>query len=498
MSRERLSNIDTLMLHVDNPASPNMVTGLMVFGAPVPIDRLKEIIETRILRFDRFRQRLVAPRQPWRTPYWKDGSRVDLDYHVKQVTLPPPGDQAALQDLVSDLAVAPLDPARPLWQVHLVEPCGHGCVLICRVHHSLADGVALMHVVLSMTDGDGQDPASAPDQQSESAPQALAPVRVKTRRQAARKLARRGLDTLIGFPGGPELLQVGVDAAADLSDILLSPADTVTVLRGAPSVPKRVAWSDPIPLDEIKRIGRGMGGTVNDILLTATAGALRDYLLARGTSLDGASLRALVPVSLRPPGSEMELGNRIGVLFLPLPVEIADPAERLAELKWRMDNHKGSFQAPIIYAAMQTVGRVPSGPLNLAVDYLCTKASVVVTNVRGPTERRTLAGAPLDEVMFWIPRYGGLGIAVTILSYAGQVRVGVISDRDTIADPETVIADFHDELDALLAQASAPKPPPFVPSLSSELDQALAALDEILTDIANEREPAAAKPPISP
>jgi WS/DGAT/MGAT family acyltransferase len=464
------------MLRVDNPASVNMVTGLMVFGAPVLQDRLRETIETRFLRFDRFRQRLVAPRQPWRTPYWEEAPSIDFDYHLKEVTLPPPGDHAALQELVSTLAITPLDPSHPLWQMHLVRSCEGGCAMICRVHHSLADGVALAHVVLSMTDGEAADPASDAEQK----PGKAGPVRIKTRRQAARRLARRGLDTLAGLPSGAELLQSGVDAVTDLSDLLLSPADTATVLRGAPSVAKRIVWSDPIPLDEIKTIGRRLGGTVNDILLTATAGALRDYLLARGASLDGGSLRALVPVSLRRPGAEMELGNRIGILFLPLPVELADPAARLAELKWRMDNHKGSYQAPILYTAMRAGGRIPATPLNLAVDYLCTKASVVVTNVKGPTGRRTLAGAPLEEVMFWIPRYGGIGAAVTILSYAGQVRVGVISDRDTVSDPETIIAGFHDELDALLAQASALEPPPPAPSLASQLDETLAALDGIL------------------
>jgi WS/DGAT/MGAT family acyltransferase len=384
---------------------------------------------------------------------------------------------------VSTLAVTPLDPAHPLWQIHLVEPCDHGCAMICRIHHTLADGVALMHVLLSMTDGEPQDSEAAAEPRPVGfVPDAPAPVRIKSRRQAARRLARRGLDTLIRLPSAPELVELGVDAAADLGDILLSPPDTATVLRGAPTVAKRVAWSDSIPLDEIKTIGRRMGGTVNDILLTATAGALRDYLLARGTTLDGVSLRALVPVSLRPPGAEIELGNRIGIVFLPLPVDIADPVERLAELKWRMDNHKGSYQAPIIYAAMQTVGSIPAKPLNLAVDYLCSKGSVVVTNVKGPLFRRALAGSPLEEVMFWIPRYGGIGLGVTILSYAGQVRVGVISDVDTMSDPETVIADFHDELDALLARATAEQPSPLAPSLSCQLDQALTSLDEILAE----------------
>jgi WS/DGAT/MGAT family acyltransferase len=474
------------MLRVDNPASVNMVTGLMIFGAPVSRDRVQAVIETRILRFDRFRQRLVVPRQPWRKPYWEDASNIDLDYHLKEVTLPPPGNHAALQELLGTLAITPLDPSHPLWQVHLVEPCDRGCAHIWRVHHSLADGVALAHVVLSMTDGEAEDPVSAAQQ----TPDGAGPVRVKTRRQAARRLAGRGLDAIAGLVSPTELLQSGVDAATDLSDLLLSPADTPTVLRGAPSVVKRVAWSDPIPLDEIKTVGRRLGGTVNDILLTATAGALRDYLLTRETadhgdsahraSLEGAHLRALVPVSLRRPGAEIELGNRIGVLFLPLPVELADPVERLAELRWRMDNHKGSYQAPILYTAMRAGGRIPGAPLSLAVNYLCTKASVVVTNVKGPTARRTLAGAPLEVVMFWIPRYGGIGVAVTILSYAGQVQVGVISDRETMSDPETVLADFRDEIDALLARASVQEPPPPAPSLASQLDQALSALDELL------------------
>jgi diacylglycerol O-acyltransferase len=478
MSKERLSSIDTLMVRVDNPASVNMVTGLMILGAPVRRERVEQIIETRILRFDRFRQRLMTPRQSWRTPYWKDPSHIDFDYHLKEVTLSPAGGRASLQELISTLAVEPLDPAYPLWQMHLVGPRDRGYALICRVHHSLADGVALAQVVLSMTDAESDDPALGVGQGTNE----RAPRRVKTRRQAARALAWRGVDALITLPSNSGTLQAGIDAATDLSDLLLSPGDTDTVLRGAPGIGKRVAWSEPIALEEIKTHGRRMGGTVNDILLAATAGALRDYLLARGTSLEGAALRALVPVSMRPPDAEIELGNRIGVILLPLPVELADPADRFAELKWRMDNHKGSYQAPLLYTAMRAAGRLPAKALNLAVDYLGTKASVVVTNVRGPAERRTLAGAPLEEIMFWIPRYGRIGLAVTILSYAGEVWVGAIADRDSGPDPEAVIAAFRDELDALLTEASAQEPPPPAPSLASQLDQTLASLDEILAD----------------
>ena len=157
MTRRRFSNLDAILLRVDNPIDPMMVTGVLVLGAPIDIEQLKATIEARLLRFDRFRQRVVPSRLPWRTPYWEDDFGFDLDYHVKKLILPPPGDQAALQRVVSTLVGTPLDMARPPWQVHLVEKYGPGCALICRMHHSLADGVALIHVILSVADTEAGD-----------------------------------------------------------------------------------------------------------------------------------------------------------------------------------------------------------------------------------------------------------------------------------------------------------------------------------------------------
>jgi hypothetical protein len=165
------------------------------------------------------------------------------------------------------------------------------------------------------------------------------------------------------------------------------------------------------------------------------------------------SLRALVPVNLRAPGTEAELGNRIGIVLLPLPVEVADPADRLREIKRRMDGHKGSPEAPIVYAAMRAFGSAPTRPVHLAVDYLCARATVVVTNVKGPQQRLYLAGAPLETFMGWTPRYGGIGVGVSIVSYAGEAWMGVISDQATVPDPEAIVAGFHDEFNALLALA---------------------------------------------
>ena len=487
MSRQRFSNLDTILLRMDNPVDPMMVTTVLVLGTPIGPEQLKATIETRLLRIDRFRQRVVPSRLPWRTPSWKDDPGLDLDYHVQRVTLPPPGDHTALQQIVGELAGAPLDMARPPWQVHLVETYGPGCALICRMHHSLADGVAMIHVLLSLTDTAAAESRSGAEQEhARRGPDPIRRSRARTGRRPARRLMRRGLRTLGHLRRGPELVRLGRDVAAAVGDIVLTPPDTDTALRGVPSVAKRIAWSGPVPLAEIKTIGRRLGGTVNDVLLTALAGAVRRYQQLRQDDLPAdVTLRALMPVNRRPPGAEAELGNRFSGVFLHLPVEIADPTERLSELKRRMDGLKASLQPAVVLAGLEMVSRGPSTALTLALGYLTSKATVLVTNVKGPQQRLYLAGAPLEEIMFWIPRYGGIGVGISIVSYAGQVRLGVLSDRDIVPDPENLIAGFHDEFDLLLAQALATKQPPSVKELSAMLDDALATLDELIADNAD-------------
>jgi len=292
---------------------------------------------------------------------------------------------------------------------------------------------------------------------------------------------RTGLRTLDQLRRIPELTQLARDAATAAGDIVLSPADAHTALRGMPSLPKSVAWSRPVPLEEIKTIGRRLGGTVNDVLLTALTGALERYLQARQEDLPAdANFRAIIPMNRRRPGAEAELGNQITAGFLPLPIGIADPVERLAELRRRMDELKDSLQPALVLAALEVIGRAPSPALTLALGYMSTKATAIVTNVKGPQERLYLSGAPVEEMMAWIPRYGSIGIGISILSYADQVRLGVISDKDIVPDPENLIAGFHDEFDLLLAQALATKQPPSVKELSAMLDDALATLDELI------------------
>jgi WS/DGAT/MGAT family acyltransferase len=263
----------------------------------------------------------------------------------------------------------------------------------------------------------------------------------------------------VGLLARPSLLlnlgHIGRDAAADLGRFLLLEPDPHTALRGELGVNKRAAWSAGVPLEDIKTIQRALGGTVNDVLLTVVAGALRRYLEDQGEPVDSINLRVAVPVNMRPPGNEAELGNRVGAMFVPLPISIADPVCRLGEIVRHVNGRKGSWEAPVTFAALNVLGRAPARITNRLVNTFGTRASVVMTNVKGPQEQLYLAGSPLTAVMAWVPTTGRMGIGISVLSYAGKVRLGVLTDEALTPDPETIIAGFHAEYEVRLARANA-------------------------------------------
>ncbi len=494
MARKALSNVDTAWLRMEDPTNLMMITGVLVFGAPIEFERLKATIEHGLLPFDRFRQRVVQP--PLGRPYWQEDPDFDLGYHLQRASLPPPGDQAALQEVASLLASTQLDFSRPLWQLHLVDNFGDGCALICRLHHAIADGIALVHVLLSLTDteADAPWPAATPRPRRRRAGPLgplLRPARsaMRATRQVTGTLVREGWQTMTQPAHAAELARLGAGSTTALGKLVLRWPDPKTVFKGPLGVPKRVAWSAPIALDAVKTVGKGLGGTVNDVLLTAMSGGLRRYLLGRGERADGLNLRAVVPVNLRPADVEPGLGNHFGLVFLSLPVGVAEPAARLQELKRRMDGLKDSLEAPVAFGILNLIGVTPERIQDLVIEIFGTKATAVMTNVMGPRSSLYLAGAPLESLMFWVPQSGRLGMGVSILSYAGEVRMGLITDEGLVPDPETIIAGFQAEFEALLAAARAPQPAPSLRELVAELEEVEAALDALL-----EAEAPAARP----
>lgn len=476
MTRTPVASVDKAWLRMEDPTNLMMITGVMVFGTPMQHGRLKAIMEHRLLRFDRFRQRVVRPLIG--NFYWEEDQDFDLDYHLQRASLPPPYDQAALQELASHLASTQLDLSKPLWQVHLVEKYGEGCALICRLHHCIGDGLALVYVLLSLTDTGPDDPFRPRQPHLAQRPQQDPARNIFKPVDTALRTALRGTDALVhqyqeirDDPShAKDLVRTSARATFDLAKLLLLWPDPGTVYKGPLNEPKRTAWSWALSLQEVKAVGKALGGTVNDVLLTAMSGALRRYLLGRGENVEGLNFRAVVPVNLRRPGTEEELGNKFGLVFLSLPIGIADPTERLRELTRRMDGLKDSLQAPVAFGILTAIGMSPQPVEDLVVTLFGMKGTAVATNVMGPRIPLYLAGAPLESLMFWVPQSGHLGLGVSILSYAGQVWMGVISDRGLVPDPETIIAEFYAEFNGLLSMAGMAAKMPDMPVEASILE----------------------------
>ncbi|MFZ2359726.1 MAG: wax ester/triacylglycerol synthase family O-acyltransferase [Anaerolineae bacterium] len=455
---ESVSSVDVAWYQMEDPTNLMMISGVFIFDEPVDFERLKETLNVRLVqRFRRFRQRIVAKRSRFGRPYWEDDPHFDLASHMHRVALPSPGDRTALQAMVSDLMSAQLDFSKPLWHFHLIEGYeGRRSVLLTRLHHAIADGIALVQVMLSMTDTDPDAPrATAPPPRKPKGWNPLTPV-IRPARSAA-KLTQKTVGTAVKTSAAvvrnPEhlvdLARTGTDVALTTGRVLLMTSDPQTIYKGKLVVRKTAAWSDPIPLDEVKLIGRAVGGTVNDVLMSAATGAMRRYMLSRSEPVQDLNFRAVIPFNLRKPSRRIELGNKFGLVFLSLPIGIADPVDRLRELKQRMDALKDTSEPIVTFGILGLIGLLPDRLEDIVVEIFGKKGTLVMTNVPGPREQLYLAGAAIGEIMFWVPQSGRLGLGISILSYNNQVMIGVASDSSLVPDPEAIVAGFHEELEAL-------------------------------------------------
>lgn len=473
-SREAMSGVDTAWLRMENPRNLMMVAGVMVFDEKLDFERFEEVIRSRFLSHARFRQRAV---QDASGAYWETDADFDLARHVHRTALPGKADKAELQALVSDLVSTPLDSTKPMWQFHYVENYGTGSAVIARIHHCYADGIALIHVMMSMTDpAPGEEPPAGTRRKGR-----LKKGRLKSQREDAGGLPGMGalgemlqqfykpaeeyLNATVKLGGdvleqamevmrdperAREYARQGMGLASELAHVTLMPDDPDTSLRGKLGVSKSVAWAEPLPLDEVKVIGKGLGCTVNDVLLSCVTGALRSHMLERGDAVDGLEIRATVPVNLRPLEESHRLGNHFGLVFLTLPVGVAHPIERLFEVHRHMNDLKGSYQAVLAYGLLAAIGLGPARLQQPLLDLFTRKATAVMTNVPGPRETIYMAGQPVREQMVWVPQNGTIGVGVSILSYDGKVQFGLITDKNIVADPQSVIDRFAGEFEQLV------------------------------------------------
>ncbi len=247
--------------------------------------------------------------------------------------------------------------------------------------------------------------------------------------------------------------RVGAGVAGELAYLLLMPEDSWTRFKGKPSGNKRVAWTDPMPLPEVKAVSRALGCTINDMLLASVAGALCEYLKGKGDPTEGVEIRALIPVDMRHSSEAGQLGNKFGIVGVELPVGIENPLERLLEVHRRMQLLKQSLEPPVTLGLFAVLGYAPQMLQDRLFNLLLSRATAVMTNVPGPQNPLYMAGAEIKQIMFWVPQSGDIGMGVSILSFNDMVQFGLITDAEMVPDPETIIAHFRPKFEQLLYYA---------------------------------------------
>ena len=458
LRREKMSAVDTAWLRMDRPTNLMMIVGVIVFSSRLDYDRLRNTVEARMVgRYRRFRQCAV---EEVAGAWWQDDPDFDLDAHLKRRALPSSAGKKELQALASELAVQPLNPGKPLWRFDVIEDYEGGSAMVVRIHHSIADGIALVGVILSLTD---LSPAAVA--QKWIAPEPEEGVDNDELSGGLLETLITGISSAVdmGTELGGKALHLasdrdrlstygrhGIGLLTELAKLLAMPPDSPTSLKGKTSTTKRVAWSDPIPLGEVKALGKALGCSVNDILLSAVAGAFRAYFLQKGETVRDVEVRAMIPVNLRTARDEGTLGNRFGLGTLSLPLHEANPFARLFMVRSRMNDLKGSYQPPLTLGILAAVGIAPKVIQQQFLDILAAKASTVMTNVPGPKQPLYLAGSRMEQCMFWVPQSGDIGIGVSILSYNDNVQFSLITDRHFVPDPETITPLFAAEFEKMM------------------------------------------------
>lgn len=457
---ERMSRVDTAWLRMDNEVNLMMIVGVWLLTPALPLQALRDRVAETMLRYERFRCKAVVDLAG---ATWVEDTDFDIANHVVAEVLDKvPGEDArvALQRLCGRLATTPLDHARPLWQFHFIEHYDGGSAMVARIHHCVGDGIALMSVLLSMMDGGTPPPrrrrraeAAEGDWLVRSVLQPLSGLTVKAIEMYGDGVIK-SLD-LLTHPGKPldgtlDLARAGAQALNDAAALALMPDDSPTRLKGKPAGHKIVAWGEPLPLEAVKAVGKGLGCSVNDVLLASVAGAIGSWLREQGDDPTGKEIRAMVPVNLRPLKDAWKLGNRFGLVPLVLPIGIANPVERLYAVRARMNALKGSYQPVLAFAILAATGLFIKPVQDAVLALFAKKTTAVMTNVPGPAEPLKMCGSTLRQNMFWVPASGEIGVGVSILSYGGGVQFGLITDRALCPEPQQIIDRFAPEFEQLL------------------------------------------------
>jgi diacylglycerol O-acyltransferase / wax synthase len=457
---ERLTTLDASFLYLEKPDSPMHVAGVLVLDPPPGgLDSIAALIEARLCLVPRYRQRVLEVPGHLANPVWADDPEFDVEYHVRRSAVPRPGSQAQLLDLVSRVTARPLDRARPLWEAYLVEGLAEGRVaVITKTHPALVDGLGTVDIGQVLLDPTPDTPAPEPGPwRPRPLPSVAHLVRDAVEEYVARPsavvdTARHAVTDLQATGARVGGAARGLVRAAR-SAVFPAPSSPLNASNGSQ---RRVAVAQA-DLDDLKAVRKAHGGTITDVLLTAVAGALRDWLLSRGQAVTSSTtVRALVPVSVQ--GEEEEQpGNRVASYLVDLPVGEPNPRVRLARLSYAMRgvaSHGRSVGADTLIAltgfappTLHTLGARAARGLSRRM------FNLVVTNVPGPQLPLYAAGSRVREVFPVIPLAPGQGLSVGITSYDGAVFFGLNADRDGVGDVD-VLADLVEQEIGVLVETA--------------------------------------------
>lgn len=467
MLTHRLSTLDAEFLHLEDDRSPMHIGGVSLFDAPAPShEELLGLLEARLDLVPRYRQRVRVPPLELGRPVWVDDPRFHLRRHLRHAVLPPPGDAAALDALVGRIMSPVLLRDRPLWELWIVEGLADGrWAMVSKVHHAIVDGIAGVDLVTTILSRSPEAPLPA----AGSFHPGVQPSGMRLVLDAWEGLAAdaatlaRGAGGALAHPLRAARLVAGTAVGlATFAGKILTWRDGA--LQGTVGVGRAYAHASTA-LADVQAIRAAFGGTVNDVVLAALAGGYRALLAAHGGDPDRARLRSLVPVSVRLPADRGNTGNRVSAILCDLPVEIADPVDRVRAVHARMERLKGSHMAEAGVLSVLLGDLAPPmviGPLTRliarAMHHVPQRAvATVTTNVPGPREPLYLLGRRMLEWFPYVPITQGVRVGTAILSYAGRIAFGITADARSVPDAALLARAVEEEIARLAAAALTPR-----------------------------------------
>jgi diacylglycerol O-acyltransferase / wax synthase len=467
LSPDRLSPLDASFLHIEDDVSHMHIASVAIFEGPEPpFGDVVAMVESKLPLVPRYRQIVRTVPLELGRPVWVDDPHFNMEYHLRHTALPSPGGEGELRRLVGRVMAQQLDRARPLWEIWVVQGLEDGrWAMLSKAHHALVDGVSgtdLLAVLMDASPGGGRAEAAGDEASRAWQPEPM-PSGWSLATDALASMVRSPYEQVRAARAQTRMLRRLLSHAREVMSGLVAMGGLVrptplSSLNGPLGPHRRYAWAATTVAD-IRRVRKGLGGTFNDVILASITNGFRELLLSRGEDVERV-VRTLVPVSVRPrdeSGRAVGDGtfeNRVTAMFAELPVDIEDPALRLAVISEQMTGLKDSKQAMAGEALTSMSGFAP--PMLLALGMrLATKAgqrnvNTVTTNVPGPQFPLYAAGRRMIRAFPYVPLAGQVRIGIAIFSYDGEVTFGITGDFDTTADIDVLAHGIEDGMTQLL------------------------------------------------